>query len=213
MFTGIIKNIGKIAAIRKVRTQWGDGMSVMVESDFKSVYLGESISVEGVCLTVVQKKRGKKGTDFLFEIGEETLRKTILGKLKTGNRVNLEKAMKGMERFDGHFVQGHVDATGKILKIAPEGNSKMFTFSLPKTIVPYVVEKGSVAVDGISLTALKVKKDSFSVSILNYTEENTTLKYKKVGADVNLEADMMAKIIAKQVQLFLKETKFNAQSI
>ncbi len=200
MFTGIIQSVGKIRKKIEISSKEGGGLSFEIGSRFKSLKKGESISVQGVCLTAVKKKESRTGKSFWVEVGEETLRKTTLGDLQNGSAVNLERALKAGESLSGHFVLGHVDGTGKILEIRPEGNSKLFLFSYPETLGAYLLPKGSIAVDGISLTLVEVKKEFFSVSILPFTERETTLKNKKVNDAVNLETDLLARMIAKQIK-------------
>jgi riboflavin synthase len=192
MFTGIIESLGKIIAIQKN----GNRFVLTIQSHFKNLKLGESIAVEGVCLTLVQQKKGQ----FQVELGQETLRKTTLKNLKIDSMVNLERALRLKDRLGGHYVQGHIDGVGKILSIHPEKNSKIFTFSYPKSMGAYLIPKGSIAIDGISLTIVKVTSEIFTSSILSYTEKNTSLKNKKVGDFVNLEADLFAKIVEKQLK-------------
>lgn len=207
MFTGIIVSLGKILKIEPRSSSYGKGLFLSIQSDFKSLSIRESIAVNGVCLTVIKKQSKNSGTLFGVEVGEETLKKTSLGKIRVGDEVNLERSLKANSRISGHFVQGHVDGTGQVLKIGSQGNSKLFTFSYPPVLQPFMITKGSISVDGISLTIVNIYKDSFTVSILPFTEEVTSLRTKKIGDLVNLEADILVKIMAKQFHEFAKNNK------
>ncbi len=194
MFTGIIETIGKICAVREE----GGAREFSIRSNFKNIKAGESIAVEGVCLTVLKKNAGT----FTVSAGEETLKKTTLASIKNGAEVNLERAMKLSDRLGGHIVQGHADGKGQILSIAPQAGSKLYHFSYPGHLEPFIIQKGSIAVCGVSLTVAGVTENSFSVSILTFTEKQTSFKNIKVGDAVNLEADLVAKIIAQQTRIY-----------
>ncbi len=155
--------------------------------------IGESIAVNGACLTVV----GFFGKEFDFEIGPETLRKTNLGTLKPGDRVNLERSLKVGDRLGGHFVQGHVDAVGTIDARIRNGDWEVVWFRCPAELTRLMVPKGSIAVDGVSLTLVNVEAERFSVMLIPHTQAMTTLGFKVAGDAVNLEADMLAKHVAK----------------
>lgn len=208
MFTGIVNSTGKVLKIQsfsssifsRAKEKVDNVYSLSIQSDFRSVSVGESISVNGVCLTVVKKKQEKHRLIFTVEISEETLKKTCLSKIQPGDHLNLERALQVNKRISGHFVQGHVDGVGKILSAVPQMNSKWFTFSYPSFLEPFIVRKGSIAVDGISLTIADLQDGSFSVSVLPFTEQNTSLANKKIGDTVNLETDILAKIVVKQLQ-------------
>ena len=196
MFTGIIEDLGKIKYI--------SDNQISIETVLE-IKLAESVSVNGVCLTAKYVKQVVKKFVFTADISKETYNRTNLKFLKQNSFVNLERAILSNNRFSGHFVLGHVDTTIKILSI--EGET--FVFELPKEYEKYVVEKGSVAIDGISLTVAKKYKDEFIVSVIPYTFENTNLKYKNVGDFVNLEVD----ILAKYIENFLtrKEEKLSVE--
>ncbi len=196
MFTGIVESIGKIIK--------AGGNSFLISSNFSRMSKGESISVDGVCLTVVATTKTKGACRFLVDLSEETMEKTTLKNIREGMEVNLERALRFTDRIGGHFVQGHVDGIGKCIQIRPQRNSKIYTFSCPKTLNPFLTEKGSIAVDGISLTMFNVKDHLFSASILPYTEKHTSLRSKGTGKNFNLEADILAKITAKQCAAFTK---------
>lgn len=184
MFTGIIRNFGTVLK---------GAPRLLVRTPFRRVRKGGSVSVEGVCLTALEIKPAVGGSDILFEISEETMKKSTIGKLKKGSKVNLELPLRAGDDLSGHIVQGHVDGTGKLKKISAERHSRVYTFSYPPSLKPCLVSKGSVAVDGISLTITHVKNGEFSVSVLPYTEKATTLRFKHAGDFVNLEADILAK--------------------
>ncbi len=185
MFTGIIAKTGKV---KKVTTD-KSGMLLEIENKFKAVKLGDSINVNGVCST------GKRvGQSLVFEYMPESLKLSNLGKLKTGDVLNLEQSMKLGDRLDGHIVLGHIDGTGELVSLKAEGNSWVFEVKVPdKKFMKMLVYKGSVAVEGISLTVAEVKKNSFVVKIIPHTYKNTNLKFKKVGQALNLEFDILAK--------------------
>jgi riboflavin synthase len=201
MFTGIIEEIGKIQRISRVGT--AVRFKIEVVSISKEIKNGDSISVNGACLTVVNFGRDY----FEVEAVEETISRTNLGLLNVGSFVNLERARRFNDRIDGHIVQGHVDTTGIIRRIEPKLESNIFYISYPSNYRDLIVSKGSIAVDGVSLTVVDVFDESFSVSLIGYTMENTTSKFRKVGDVVNLEFD----IIGKYVVNYLKREK-NAES-
>jgi riboflavin synthase len=154
---------------------------------------GESIAVDGACLTVVETR----GDEFLVQASEETLRRTTLGRLASGARVNLERAMRLGDRLGGHLVLGHVDAVGEVRSRASEGDALVLVFSLPAPLSPFFVEKGSVAVDGVSLTVNELSADHFTVALIPETQARTTLGKKAAGERVNLEADLIGKYVAR----------------
>jgi riboflavin synthase len=186
MFTGIVEGVGRVAQ--------REGFRLEVESTFQDLQMGESVAVNGCCLTVV-------GFDpMAFDLSEETLRRTNLGDLNPGDRVNLERAMRADARFGGHVVQGHVDATGEVLAIEPEEGSTRFRFRLPAGGSRYLIEKGSVTVDGISLTVVNPTDDGFDVWIIPHTLTHTNLGDRKVGDRINLEFDVIAKYVERLLQ-------------
>jgi riboflavin synthase len=195
MFTGIIEELGTIKAVNKGRES--ATLEIGAEKVVEGLNLGDSVAVNGVCLTVVRFDR----TGFSAEVMAETLRKSNLGKLKSGDRVNLERAMRLGDRLGGHLVAGHVDATGTIKSTAREDIATVFTVEAPEEILRYVIEKGSVAIDGISLTVVDYDKKSFRVSIIPHTASQTTLGFKKSGDTVNLEADMLAKFVERLLEV------------
>ncbi len=191
MFTGIIQDIGKIQRLE--RRDQGLRLDIATLLDLSAVKLGDSVAVDGACLTVIQKTP----STFSVEAGKETLERTTLSTEREGQRVNLETSLRMSDPLGGHFVSGHVDGTGEIIEKKEEGNSLRYRFRAPQEISRFLIEKGSVAVDGISLTVAECQDQEFSVSVLRYTADQTTLGRKKVGDRVNLEADMIAKYVEK----------------
>lgn len=198
MFTGIIEELGAVKAVNKGRES--ATLEIAAQKVVEGLNLGDSVAVNGVCLTVIDfdsEQSHRKSNGFTAEVMAETLRKSNLGKLKSGDRVNLERAMRLGDRLGGHLVAGHVDATGTIKSTAREDIATVFTVEAPEEILRYVIEKGSVAIDGISLTVVDYDKKSFRVSIIPHTASQTTLGFKKSGDTVNLEADMLAKFVER----------------
>ncbi len=191
MFTGIIEYAGELT--RLDRTEAGARLHVRAESLAAEAALGASIAVNGVCLTVVGTEAGQ----LLFDAVPETLRRTNLGDLGVGDRVNLERPMPATGRFDGHIVQGHVDATGLLESVTEEGNSRRLRFRAGPEVLRYVVEKGSITIDGISLTVAGLGPDWFEVAIIPHTWEVTNLGTRKPGDRVNLEVDILAKYVER----------------
>ena len=187
MFTGIIVEIGRVLSVDS------RGLSVAATRVPDGMALGHSIAVNGVCLTVT----AHDGRSFTAEVMAETKRRSNLGKLKTGDSVNLEPALGLGGHMGGHLVQGHVDATGTITRIDTEDEAKLITVKAPPEVMAFVVEKGFIAVDGISLTVTARDDRGFTVSVVGFTRENTTLGQMKAGAVVNLEADIIAKYVAQ----------------
>ncbi len=192
MFSGLVQEIGKLS-LRKKNT-----LAIEVEGDAPKN--GDSIAVNGVCLTVVRyASRGKK-TEIFFELSEETFDKTTLGALKGGSNVNVERALTLHQGLGGHLVQGHVDGTGVVKEIIRQGEMKTIWIEAPSEIAQYLVSKGSVTVDGVSLTSAELDGRQFSVALIPYTLEHTTLGKMKEGDRVNLEADVIGKYVAKYMK-------------
>lgn len=190
MFTGIIK---KLSTVENTTRKGGSlFIAVKIPRGWK-VWQGESISINGVCSTV--KKLGKK--TFTVEYMPETIKKTTVSNFKTGTTVNLEKSLRVGDLLDGHLVMGHVDARGEVGSRKKEAGSMIFKISVPRKFTKFIAEKGSVAVDGVSLTVVEVGKDWFTVSLVSYTLDNTNLGKIKVGDMVNIEVDILAKYIDK----------------
>lgn len=191
MFTGLIEEIGRVKSI-----QMGNVSGVIsIESStiITDINLGDSVAVNGVCLTLT----GIKGNTFEADIMAETFRRSSLGNLKAKSYVNLERAMLASGRFGGHIVSGHIDGTGIITDIRSEENAIWYTISAQMEILNYIVEKGSIAIDGISLTVAYVDDKCFQVSIIPHTKKETILQYKKSGDIVNLECDVIGKYVEK----------------
>lgn len=194
MFTGIIENLGTIKEI----AVWGTNKTFWVESALSSSFkIDQSVSHDGVCLTVedVLEKMHK------ITAVQETLDKTNMNRWQVGTVVNLERSLLPTNRLDGHFVQGHVDTTGTCKKIKDKNGSHEFQFEFPKKFAALVIEKGSICLNGISLTAFDVKKHSFKVAIIPYTFGHTNLQFLKQGDEVNLEFDMLGKYILRKLNL------------
>lgn len=191
MFTGLIIELGEVVFLEK-KTE-SARLSIKASEVVKDAALGDSIAVNGVCLTAVNIEK-----DVLyFDVSFETLRSTNLGNLKRGDRVNLEPSLRPNSKLGGHFVTGHAEDVGKIRSKTPMGNAVRIEVETPANVLRYLVEKGSVAVDGISLTVVDVLKDAFSVVIIPHTAKLTTIGFKNVGDTVNLEPDILGKYVAK----------------
>ena len=191
MFTGIIEEIGEYLGLQKGASS--AVLTIRASKVLSGTAVGDSIAVNGVCLTVVRLFPDR----FLADVMPETLRRSTLGDLKTGDQVNLERAMAADGRFGGHIVAGHVDGTGVIRSIRPESNAVLYTISADPKILRYIVEKGSVAIDGISLTVASLADDSFTVSVIPHTREITALAFRKAGDQVNLESDIIGKDVER----------------
>ena len=192
MFTGIVEETGEVLRV----TDEEGGRRLRIATTFEGLSEGQSISVSGACLTIEDFADGNWFSVFL---ATETVERTYLGQVEAGDSVNLERALPADGRFDGHFVQGHVDATAEVLDIQQEGDDWTFTFSVPEGEFGYIVEKGSIAVDGISLTVADCDRESFSVAIIPETYELTTLSEKNAGDPVHLELDVVAKYVESLV--------------
>lgn len=191
MFTGIIEEIGTITAVRKSPLE--AKLTISAEKIFSDLKIGDSVAVNGVCLTASDISENT----FTADVMNETFHRSSLSKLKLGSHVNLERAMAADGRFGGHIVAGHVDGTGIITNIKKDDNAVWYTISAENSIMKYIIEKGSVAIDGISLTVAEVLKDSFSVSVIPHTAKETILSQKKTGDTVNLENDLIGKYVEK----------------
>ncbi|HXX52999.1 MAG TPA: riboflavin synthase [Thermodesulfovibrionales bacterium] len=202
MFTGLIVELGTVVSLR--RKEAGAFFTLSADGLAKDTTVGDSIAINGVCLTVV----AREGSLLSFDISGETVRSTNLGLLRPRDRVNLEPSLRSDGRLGGHFVTGHVDAVGKIRSKTVEGDSVKVVIDSPEEVTKLLVEKGSVAVDGISLTVLEAARDRFSVVIIPHTARLTTIGSKDVGDTVNLEGDILGKYVAK----FLTEDRVNKGS-
>ncbi|MFC7075422.1 riboflavin synthase [Haloarcula halophila] len=187
MFTGIVESTGEVLAVEDDE----GGRRLRIDAPFSELDHGQSISVSGACLTVEAFGEGW----FEVFLAQETLARTFLDEIRAGDRLNLERAMPADGRFDGHIVQGHVDATAEVVGIDQEGEDWTFSFSLPDAQRDYLVEKGSITVDGISLTVAARNDEHFDVAIIPTTYDETTLSEKSVGDPVHLEVDVVAKYV------------------
>lgn len=201
MFTGIIEEVGKIESV-------GAGcLKVRAKHVLEGTKIGDSIAVNGVCLTVTSMT----AESFTADVMNETLSRTNLGGLKKGSGVNLERAMAADGRFGGHIVSGHVDGTGKIEKMQDDGNAVWVYISCSQDILSLIIEKGSITIDGISLTVAKVSGSDFAVSVIPHTGEETTLLSKKTGEIVNLENDVIGKYVKKLMGISSKTGRSQAE--
>ena len=191
MFTGIIEETGKIESVANGNKS--AIITIIADKVLKGTKIGDSIAVNGVCLTVTSIS----GNKFTADVMAETIRRSSLGTLKHGSKVNLERAMAADGRFGGHIVSGHIDGTGVIRSLEREDNAVWVEIETPDKLLIYIVEKGSIAIDGISLTVAKLTDDSFSVSVIPHTGEETTLLAKKPGDIVNLENDIVGKYVER----------------
>ena len=195
MFTGLIEAVGHVAEIAPTAMGLRIGIRTPLASELSD---GESVAVNGVCLTVAHKDAGR----FYADIGPETARVTTLGSLQVDQPVNLERAMRPDGRLGGHFVQGHVDGIGTIREVRPEGGAHWLKVAFSPVLAPFFVPKGSVAVEGVSLTVATLDGDHFDVMIIPFTWAHTSLAGLRAGARVNLECDMIGKYVVRAVQLF-----------
>lgn len=191
MFTGIIEGLGTVKTIRSQ----GLGKTLTIEADFdlSGSGIGDSIAVNGACLTAVSIS----GKRFDADVAPETLSRTILSKISIGDRVNLERALRLSDRLDGHLVSGHIDGIGMISGKNRTGNAIIITINVPSSLSRYMIHKGSVAVDGVSLTINRVSETSFDVSIIPHTAKLTTVGFKNMGESVNIETDMIGKYVER----------------
>lgn len=193
MFTGLIEAVGKVAAMEPARSGFRLRVTTHLAAELAA---GDSVAVNGVCLTAVRNDSG----DLEADVSPETARVTTLGSLRPGALVNLERPLRADARIGGHFVQGHVDATGKIEDIRPEGDSWWLTLEYPQSLGLFIVRKGSVAVDGISLTVAGIDEVRFDVQIIPFTWHHTNLHAARVNDPVNLECDILGKYAVRAVQ-------------
>lgn len=199
MFTGIVKDVGVVKDVARR----GNGLRLRVayqSEQMRDLEIDESVSLSGACQTVV----AVHSDAFEVDTVEETLKKTTLGSWRVGTKVNLERALRAGDRMGGHYVQGHVDCVGEIIEMREQSASWLCKVMFDPQFEPYIVPIGSIAVDGISLTVADLQRNVFTVAIIPYTYEHTTLKERKAGDKVNLEFDILGKYIAKQTQAFLQ---------
>ena len=192
MFTGIVEEIGTINKVQK-KTDLST-ITVKAKKVLSGARLGDSIAIDGVCLTVVAKTK----TTLAFDVMRETLKKSTLGRCKIGSHVNLERALKANDRISGHFVTGHVDAMAEVSKVVTSPNYKEVQIKIPKGLKKFIVTKGSICINGVSLTVGEVKANQFSVYLIPFTEEQTTFGLLKKADRVNIEIDILARYIQNQ---------------
>lgn len=200
MFTGIVEEVGKVIFIQRKANS--AAIEIMAEKVLTDMHDGDSIAVNGICLTVTSHKNNC----FTADIMHETMRRSSVKNIKAGNFVNLERAMAANGRFGGHIVTGHIDGTGIIKKIVQDEIAIWYTIAADKNLQHYIIEKGSAAIDGISLTVAAAGNDTFSVSVIPHTAQNTILAAKRVGDIVNIENDCIGKYIAHFLQFQEKES-------
>lgn len=197
MFTGIVQSVGRISRLERrggdVRLAVETARSASAGLDLTDVQTGDSIAVSGVCLTVI----ALAARSFSADVSNETLALTSLGQLQSGDGVNLEKALRLADRLGGHLVSGHVDGLGKVVSITPDGRSQRWTFELPPTLTRYVAAKGSVCIDGVSLTVNEVAGQRFGVNLIPHTIEHTAFHERHVGDAVNIEVDVIARYVER----------------
>ena len=190
MFAGIVEEVGRVVEAKQ------DRLVIQAAAVREGIRVGDSVNINGACLTAVDVEDNR----FTVDVTPETLRRTNLGLLKPGDAVDLERALSVADRIGGHIVQGHVEATGKVISVKPDGDSLVMRFQAPPQVMRYVVNKGFIAVDGISLTVVDRDSSSFSVSVIPYTRDYTVLGDRQAGDQVNLETD----IVARYVEQFVK---------
>ena len=194
MFTGIVEEIGELSSITK--SSKGARITIKAKKVLEDVKLGDSICTNGVCLTVTDFDKEK----FSVDVMAETMRRSNLGSLSKGSRVNLERALRACDRLGGHIVSGHIDGVGEIESYTKEDNAVWISVKVPDSLLKYIVEKGSIAIDGVSLTVAYVDHERFKVSIIPHTKDATTLLKKNIGEMVNLECDIVGKYIEKFIK-------------
>jgi riboflavin synthase len=193
MFTGIITDVG---TVRDIHRSGDTRFEITTAYDSTGINIGASISCSGACLTVIDKGTGW----FAVEVSAETLSRTTLGSWKVGSAVNLERALKAGDELGGHVVSGHVDGVAHVISIAPEGDSLRFVFEVPPDVEPFIAPKGSVTVDGVSLTVNEVDGSRFGINIIPHTQQVTNIGGLKVGDAVNVEIDMLARYVARLLE-------------
>ncbi|NQZ13296.1 MAG: riboflavin synthase [Alphaproteobacteria bacterium] len=195
MFTGIITDIGTVKSVDK---EAGDvRLGIETAYDLSSVDMGASIACSGCCLTVVEKKDNV----FFVDVSAESISKTTIGDWDEGSRVNLERALKVGDELGGHIVSGHVDGLAKLIRVMPDGDSYRLKFEVPQDLACFIAPKGSVSLDGISLTVNEVEGNQFGVNIIPHTWEQTTLSDRSEGDDIHLEIDMLARYMARMLEV------------
>lgn len=196
MFTGIVTDIGEIVSVDPGGREGDRRFVIATNHDLTPIAIGASIACSGCCLTVIEKQPGR----FAVEVSAESLDKTHLGDWTVGSRLNLELSLKLGDELGGHLVYGHVDGVGSIVSMTPEGGSVRFVFEAPAEVARFVAAKGSIAIDGISLTVNEVDANRFGVNVISHTQAVTTLGQARVGQRVNLEVDMLARYVARLLE-------------
>ncbi len=199
MFTGIVEDVGRL--VRREDLAEGRRLWVATKLPVSEFEMGESVAIAGACMTVV----AMDGSEFAVDVSAESLRRTTLGDLASGDAVNLERAMRLGDRLGGHIVTGHIDGTGVVESIRPEGESSIYTFRIGAELMPMLVEKGSVAVDGTSLTCFHCRDSLFDVAVIPHTQAVTTLGVRKPGTRVNIEVDVLGKHVARLVEAYVRK--------
>jgi riboflavin synthase len=192
MFTGLVQEVGSVRQVRRTAS----GAALWIDAPFDDLVLGESVAVDGACLTV--KESDARG--FLADASTETLAKTTLGDRRRGDRVHLERALRLGDRLGGHMVTGHVDGVGRMVLRSPLGDTEKVVFEVPADLAPYLAPKGSVAVDGVSLTVNGVQRTRFDVVLVPFTLTATTFAARSLGSRVNIETDVLAKYVARLIR-------------
>ncbi len=195
MFTGIITDIGELA------DRAGGSLAIRCSYAADSIAIGASISCDGACLTATEVARAGSGSLFKVDVSNETLSKTTLGDWQPGQRINLERALKAGDELGGHIVAGHVDGVARIVAIRPDGQSQRLTVETPRDLARFIASKGSVALDGISLTVNEVEQNRFGINVIPHTLTHTTWSAKKPGDSVNLEVDVFARYVTRTMEL------------
>ncbi len=208
MFTGIIETVGRVARLEQLNAEWRIEVATS-DLDLSDVIIGDSIAVSGCCLTVV--KLGS--ASFSADVSNESMRCTNLGSLKIGSRVNLEKAMLASSRFGGHIVSGHVDGVGQLLSADPDGQSVVLKFRAPEELARYIAAKGSICIDGTSLTVNRVAGNEFAVNVIPHTQQATVIGDYQPGREVNLEVDVIARYLERMMQNEHSSEKAQAENI
>lgn len=203
MFTGLVAELGTVRSLKRVQNSYH--LTVSAKKVLSNLKIGDSVAVNGVCLTVVILGSG----DFTADVMPETVRLSNLRNLKNGDRVNLERTLRMLDGLDGHIVSGHVEGIGVISQIRQDGIANVVTIKTPSELMRYILHKGSIAIDGISLTVTEVTETTFSVSLIPHTSRETTLGFKTVGDEVNLETDIIGKYVEQMLRFDKKENKTN----
>jgi len=193
VFTGLIEEVGTL--LRTQRAAHGARLMISAHHVLEDTRIGDSIAVNGVCLTVTELHAQSFGVDVVAE----TLARSTLGQIQSGDLVNLERAMRSDGRFGGHVVAGHVDDTGIVKQVQPDGNARMMSIRVSKSLTRYIVEKGSITVDGVSLTVMRCDDDGFQISLIPHSSGSTTLGSVRIGERVNIEVDVLAKYVEKML--------------